>query len=437
MQTEFRIDLKWVEAAGARSMARHFLAEIGIEAGGVTLTSSFQGSGKRGRSRMRVSAYDLAAWFVTNWWRLRWESEGAGHSWKMSHCMGAVGNGYLWPDIEISGGQDSVRVHATPIIAEPASQFRFLDPLDRLVPAVDFENAVRELVGSVTKRLNCPTLHGPDDVHELASAWEVLQLEILDQDAAFLRSLEARMGFEPEEADAALLKELKESTHEVGSGAVEEMATASKDAALNDLRTLLTTVPTGGQLLTLGTPDSLTRAAADSKRTQAQPWKQGIEVARAARREWVTGDDGLDDRRLAEICGVRKNWIRERVDVTGPMPAGIRDPTRSNDLKALLNKRHPNGRRFALARIMGDHIMAGSSERLLPITGSHTLRQQFQRAFATEFLCPIESLKEFIGNSVPDDDLLDDASLKYQVSPVLIERTLNDNGLLPRPTWPT
>ena len=417
-------------------MARHFLAEIGIEAGGVTLTSSLQGSGKRSRSRIRVSAYDLAAWFVTSWWRLRWESEGAGHSWKMSHSMGAVGKGYLWPDIEISGGQDTVRVHATPIMVEPASEFRFIEPSDRLVPAVDFENAVREPVGSVTNRLNCPTLHGTDDVHELASAWEALQLEMLDQDSVFLRSLEARMGFDPEEADAAQLNELKESTHEVGSGAVEEMATASKDAALNDLRTLMTTIPTGGQRLTLNAPDSLSVVVADSKRTQAQPWKQGIEVARAARREWLAGDDGLDDRRLAEICGVRKNWIRERADVTGPMPAGIRDPTRSNDLKALLNKRHPNARRFALARIIADHIMAGRSERLLPITGSQTPRQQFQRAFATEFLCPIESLKEFIGNRVPDDDLLDDASLKYQVSPVLIERTLSDNGLLPRPSWP-
>ena len=418
-------------------MARHFLAEIGIEAGGVTLTSSLQKSGKRGRSRIRVSAYDLAAWFVTNWWRLRWESEGAGHSWEMSHRMGAVGNGYLWPDIEISGGQDTVRVQATPLTAEPVSQFRFLESLDRLVPAVDFENAVSGLVGSVTKRLNCPILNGTDDVHELSSAWKAVQLEILDQDAAFLRSLEARMGFDPEEADAALLDKLKEATHEVGGGAVEEMATASKGAALDDLRTLLTTIPTGGELLTIGTPDSLAGAAADSKRTQAQPWKQGIEVARAARREWLTGDDGLADRHLAEICGVQSNWIRKWADVTGPMPAGIRDPGRLNDVRVLLNKRHPNGRRFALARIVGDHIMAGGTERLLPITGSHTPRQQFQRAFATEWLCPIESLKEFIGNRVPDDDLLDDASTKYQVSPVLIERTLSDNGLLPRSPRPT
>ena len=435
MRTGFQIDLKWVEAGGARSMARHFLAEIGIKAGGMTLTSWAQGDRKHVRSRIRVSAYDLAAWFVTNWWRLRWESEGKGHAWKMSHCMGAVGNGYLWPDIEIRGGQDTVRAQSTPIIAEPVSQFQFLADGDWPVPAVEFEDAVKKLVASVTKRLSCPILDCPDDVRELSTAWEDLEREMQDQGLAFLRSLEARMGFDPEEADGDLLNELKEATREVGSGAIEEVATASKHAALKDLRSLLETFRTGGMLLTLDAPGSLAEAAAASQRTQVRPWKQGVEMARAARREWQVGDHGLDNEPLAKICGVRREWIHEGADVSGPMPAGIRDPNHDSALKVSLQKRNPNGRRFALARIIGDHVMAAGTERLLPITTSHTQRQQFQRAFATEFLCPIESLKEFIGNRVADDDVLDDASLRYQVSTMLIHSSLINNKLLPRGSW--
>ena len=416
-------------------MERHFLADIGIEASGVTLTSSTQGSCRHVQSRIRVSAYHLAAWFVTNWWRLRREPEGAGHSWKMSHCMGAVGNGYLWPDIEISGGEDTVRIHATPILAEPTSRFRFLYGLDQSVPAADFEDAVQGLVASVTKRLSSPILDCPDDVRELPAAWDDLQRESQDQGAAFLRSLEARMGFGHEEADGYILSALEALTRYVGNGAIEEVATASKHAAIWDLETLLETIHTSGTLLTLGPPVSLSETAEDSNRTSSEPWELGVKLARAARHKWQVGDDELADGQFAEICGVQRDWIREGADAAGPMPAGIRHTSRIDALNVSLQKRHPNARRFALARIIGDHIMAASSERLLPITNSRTQRQRFQRAFATEFLCPIESLKEFVQNRGPDDDLLDDASIRYQVSPMLIERSLIKNGLWPRSCW--
>lgn len=419
-------------------MDRHFLAEIGIEAGGVTITSnsSTQGGRKRLRTRIRVSAYHLAAWLVANWWRLRWESEGAGLSWEMSHRVGAVGNGDLWPDIEIRGGHDAVRILATPFLAEPVSQFRFLYGFDRSVPASEFEGAVRGLVDTVAARLSDPILDCPATVRELSTAWKELQREMEDPDTTVLRSLEARMGFDPEEADTALLDELKEATREVGSGAIEEMAIASKGSALEDLRTLLDTIPRGGTPLALSPSESLSEAAANFERTQARPWRRGVDLARVARREWQAGDGGLDDKQLAEICGVQRKWIRERGDVTGPMSAGIRDSSQSSELMVSLQRRHPTSRRFALARIIGDHVMAKDSERLLPITKSHTPRQQFQRAFATEFLCPVESLKDFVGSRSPDADLVVEAASRYQVSTMLIERALINNGMLPQGSWP-
>ena len=438
MNPGFRIDLKWVEARGARSLESHFLAEIGIEAAGATLTSnsSIQGGRKRLRTRIRVSAYHLAAWFVANWWRLRWESEGGGLSWEMSHRMGAVGNGYLWPDIEIRGGHDAVRILATPFLAEPVSQLRFLYDLDRSVPAAEFEDAVKGLVASVAARLSDPILDCPDDLRELSTAWKELEREMEDPDATLLRSLEARMGFDPEEADSALLDGLKEAAREVGNGAIEEMAIASKDSALEDLCALLETIPTGGTPLALSASESLSEAAADSERTQARPWRRGVDLARAARREWQAGDGGLGNERLAEICGVQRKWIREGADGTCPMSAGIRGSSRSSELMVSLNRRHPTSRRFALARIIGDHIKAKETERLLPITESHTPRQQFQRAFATEFLCPVESLKDFVGNRPPDADLVVEAASRYEVSTMLIERAMINNELLPQGAWP-
>lgn len=89
------------------------------------------------------------------------------------------------------------------------------------MPAERFESAVKGFVASVTKRLSCPILDCPDDVRELSTAWQELEREMRDQDSKLLRSLEARMGFDPEEADPALLNRLAKATRELGSGAIE------------------------------------------------------------------------------------------------------------------------------------------------------------------------------------------------------------------------
>ena len=85
--------------------------------------------------------------------------------------------------------------------------------------------------------------------------------------------------------------------------------------------------------------------------------------------------------------------------------------------------------------MVGKRHMAKGTEELRPITESPTPRQQFQRAFATEFLCPIKSLKDFVGNRPPDDDFLAEAASKHWVSPLLIERALINNGLLQKSAW--
>ena len=53
----------------------------------------------------RVSAYPLAAWLASSWWRLRYEPLPVGNransSWRMkvAHEVAASGYGYLWPQI--------------------------------------------------------------------------------------------------------------------------------------------------------------------------------------------------------------------------------------------------------------------------------------------------------------------------------------------------
>jgi len=76
-------------------------------------------------------------------------------------------------------------------------------------------------------------------------------------------------------------------------------------------------------------------------------------------------------------------------------PAGFRgDKDVNGGIKVDLNKPWATGRRFALARLVGDHLYAHAADRVLPATDAGTARQKFQRAFAQALLCPFDTLRE-------------------------------------------
>ena len=143
MSSRFRIDCQWIEPAVSGSVGRHCLVELGIEVNGVPVTALSEAGTRTFRSGIRVSAYDLGAWFVANWWRLRWEAHAEGVSWRMSDRIGAAGNGYLWPDLEFVGGDATVQVGAKPISVGSTAPVRFLNVDDVHLPATEFEFSAR------------------------------------------------------------------------------------------------------------------------------------------------------------------------------------------------------------------------------------------------------------------------------------------------------
>ena len=72
------------------------------------------------------------------------------------------------------------------------------------------------------------------------------------------------------------------------------------------------------------------------------------------------------------------------------------------------------------------------NEHLLPVTRASTARQKFQRAFAQEFLCPTEELKDFLEGTPMGDDDINEAAAYFEVSPLTIKRTLVNKGCLER-----
>ena len=73
--------------------------------------------------------------------------------------------------------------------------------------------------------------------------------------------------------------------------------------------------------------------------------------------------------------------------------------------------------------------MANTNDRWLPATDAKTARQKLQRAFAIEFLCPIQSLTEFLGDDF-SSDATEEAAEHFGVSHTAVETHLVNNGLL-------
>jgi Zn-dependent peptidase ImmA (M78 family) len=106
------------------------------------------------------------------------------------------------------------------------------------------------------------------------------------------------------------------------------------------------------------------------------------------------------------------------------------NPSRS-EAKVVLRSKWETGRRFDLARLLGDRIVGDKSQRLFPATPTTTYRQKFQRAFAAELLCPYEALEDQLADDYSDEKQ-EDAANQFRVSPLTIRTILVNRGKIAR-----
>lgn len=161
------------------------------------------------------------------------------------------------------------------------------------------------------------------------------------------------------------------------------------------------------------------------------PRERAAEAARLARQLWNLGGAApVPDKTLADIVGADLKLLSEPGDI--PIAAARRGASAPHPWQALLRSRYREGRRFELCRLIADAADLAEGEWLLPATTAKTSRQKFQRAFAQEFLCPVEALIRSLGTNHPEDEEIEPAAAHFQVSPLLVRTTLVNNKILPR-----
>jgi Zn-dependent peptidase ImmA (M78 family) len=78
---------------------------------------------------------------------------------------------------------------------------------------------------------------------------------------------------------------------------------------------------------------------------------------------------------------------------------------------------------------LAESLSAPAEDLWLPLTDRATARQKFQRAFAAEFLAPIDEVSDRLGSSRTSESV-EDVADEYCVSPLAIRSHLANHGLL-------
>ncbi len=410
------------------------------------LTSGEDVEQKELRHGPYISGYPIAEWLAWNWWRLRWEvgrpsDRDAMSRWDFAHCMATIGEGYVWPNITISSdGMQSF------LISEPSRNtekvlFRYSGaPGRQRVPAAELETAIDDFVEDILNRLDSATVR-ESNLHHL---WNELKSERADPELARFRRLEAQLGLEPDEADENEVRRYLADAAELGEEALGEIAA---DAVLGggNSRNMFRAADFARIAKTTGFDADPKDAIGlnDAKDLlppwQVEAWSLGERCARKIRGQEKLGGQPIDDKTLAGFAGIVGDAVSLETLDSGTMPISFALDAESGHSRVALRSRWNTGRRFDLARLIGDRMMctrfSKSLEWLLPATRASSYRQKMQRAFAAELLSPFA----FVDNMMDGDyseEKQNEVAEYFKVSPMTIQTQLVNHRRIDRDDAP-
>ncbi len=445
MSHEFEIEItNWLTGGVGEPEVRETTAEISIRVGPYCATEAEDRPARSVRKSVRASAYLLASWFASNWWRLRWEPErtspGAGSQtldWDMGHKLGASGGGYVWPPLTFSSDGYHLLVHCEgreKELGESLSPIRYLNSFTTQVEVSSFERGVSTLVEQVLARLDAIGIHNSP----LRALWMEVRRERTDKTLEAKRKMEALLGVDPDEQEG-LIEEILKWQGTTGRQALGEIAAASEASDIEaNLRATADAAESVRLSVRIAKYGRIRSELADKgSLSSAVPWKLGRDAAAIVRNAWGLGDRPVTNGDIAASLHLDEAEF-EDVQSNVPMVVGIRG-SREEELKLLLKRKHPDRLRFDLARLVGDHIGVDAGDNWKPATRSMTARQKFQRSFAAEFLCPSDMLDARYKGDLDADEDVDEAvfeiSREYQVSQRLVLSHLVNRGLIGGSSW--
>ena len=381
---------------------------LAITAGNRLLTSGFRvdGEGREYAPGPFVSGYHLAEWLAWNWWRLRWEPRPQQRplplEWRLAHELTGIGEGYVWPNITIASDGFLCTVDSAPSRDPSPRPFDYIgapNAMPAVVTAADFEQAVDAFINYTLQLLANAGLSDSD----LHKHWQDLNEERNDPEFTRFRRFEALLGFDPDEMDESHIANLLDDAVSLGANALDELATGAGAGIMSAQQISEVTQATAFDIsaasaIHLAQPVPATWGALPA-------WRIGVATANALRQQVGMNGQPLDNRMLSDLAGISDAALTSdrRTDTL----SWVFHPT-PHQARAALRSPYPTGRRFDVARLLGDRLFSEigftAGEPLSPATRSYSYRQKAQRAFAAELLSPWESAQNMLGNDYSDEN---------------------------------
>lgn len=428
MTRTWKIVADWEPLDEGDDEERSCFAALGIQANDIWLTEGRDSLANRLRQGPLLSTYHLAEWFAWNWWRLRWEPRTSSEDWRFSHKMSNVGGGYVWPNITIFSDGERTALIARATKERPETPFRYITDVAAVIPSADFEEEVDNFLDQVLARLESMGIANTN----LARVWSDVCDERKNPEIARMRKIEALLGNDPDESSTDTVARIISDAGILGIGAIEELA-ADHGHAQNVV------VPSAGNLIRIAEHSGFNASLASmvslskplrefEKLSQVPAWLVGARVAQALTAQERMGDGPISNDRLADMLAVERNALDHR-EATPLYMSYVLDTHKEYSRIVLRSKWH-EGRRFELARLLGDRLMSREGS-LFPATRAYTYRQKAQRSFAAELLSPFDAVFNMLQGDYSVENQSDVAAY-FDVSDLTIRTQLVNHKILER-----
>jgi len=407
---------------------RSCFAALGIQARHIWLTEGQDALANRLRQAPLLSAYHLAEWLAWNWWRLRWEPRASSEDWRLSHRMSSIGHGYVWPNITIFSDGERTALIAKATTESPQSIFRYINNDAVIIPSSEFEAEVDEFLDKVLGRLESMGTNRSN----LRCLWDDVLAERRDPRLARTRKFQALLGTDPDQSSDDAVARLTENAAALGIAGVEEIAADQGGAGTASIPSVAELNTIAGRYGFNALPANMVRLSDASvhaeKRSDVPAWKVGAEVARLLRRQERCDDAPIPDVQLTDMVAADARIITAQERTNADMSFAL--DVSGGQSKVVLRSRWHAGRRFELARLLGDRLM-GMQERLYPATRAFTYRQKAQRSFAAELLSPFNAVMNMLQGDYSLEKQLDVAE-HFNVSELTVRTQLVNHKILER-----
>ena len=424
----------WVAAErvkGPELSATWAALEIVVADGSVTRVLDTRA--KTVRDFIYVPLYPLAEWLATNWWFLTHECgnpvKDGSPAFRRRHGLAANREGYAFPDLEVIPAGAMTRL-AWRRGSPQWGRVEFLDGGEAWIDSAHFRETCGDFIDQVIRRL---VGFGIEDTL-LQTEWEAIQSA--DEEETEFCIAAAKLGCHPYSLSDVAQWWVFHYNEQLGQLLDESLPIFSADTpggpggnfvTARSIKWAITDaqqsrgVPLARLLLFAG--DYPTDTPFDGN-----PWAAGYQLARRLRRNInLKGDplptmkdlaDRLDEDEALLEQATEPIWVlRQTAMIDGLV-------TRTDDGEPAFGLRHleEEQRRFHFCRALAELLTNPASDAL--ITRAYSERQQFNRAFAAEFLAPSSGLRERINHRVVDGDTIDELALHFGVSSRIIEHQI-------------